>query len=106
MSRLSRSSGVGTATSTLSRRGARAAGLTAPRVVTFPNATDAFVARQAGLRAVSILSYDDGWISNLHMPSDTAANVGWPTVNEAIALTEGVVEAWMAEPASEIADRA
>lgn len=88
-----------------SQRGARVAGLPAPRVVTFPNVTDAFVARRAGLRAVSILSYDDGWIANLHLPSDTAANVGWPTVDEAIALTEGMVEAWMAEPVTEIADR-
>jgi hypothetical protein len=80
----------------LSRRGARVAGLAAPRVVTFPNVTDAFVARQAGLRAVSILSYDDGWISNLHLPSDVPANVGWSTVGQAIALTEGTVEAWMA----------
>jgi hypothetical protein len=81
------------------------AGLAAPRVVTFPNVTDAFVARRAGLRAVSILSYDDGWVSNLHLPSDVAANVGWSTVDQAIALTEGTVEAWMAEPATEITDR-
>jgi Zn-dependent M28 family amino/carboxypeptidase len=90
----------------LAKRGARVAGLAAPRAVTFPNVTDAFVARRAGLRAVSILSYDDGWISNLHLPSDVAANVGWSTVDQAIALTEGTVEAWMAEPVTEIADRA
>jgi peptidase M28-like protein len=90
----------------LSQRGARAAGLPAPRVVTFPNVTDAFVARQAGLRAVSILSYDDGWISNLHMPSDTAENVAWSTVDEAIALTEGMVEAWLAEPGPSAVDPA
>jgi hypothetical protein len=90
----------------LSQRGAQVAGLPAPRVVTFPNVTDAFVARQAGLRAVSILSYDDGWISNLHMPSDTAANVAWSTVGEAIALTEGMVEAWLAEPGPSAADPA
>jgi Peptidase family M28 len=80
----------------LCQRGARLAGLAAPRVVTFPNVTDAFVARNAGLRAVSILSYDDGWINNLHLPSDLPANVGWSTVDQAIALTEGTVEAWMA----------
>ncbi len=90
----------------LSQKGARVAGLTAPRVVTFPNVTDAFVARHAGLRAVSILSYDDGWIANLHRPSDVAGNVGWSTVDQAIALTEGMVEAWVAEPTTEIADRA
>lgn len=87
----------------LCRRGAQLAGLAEPRVVTFPNVTDAFVARRTGLRAISILSYDDGWIGNLHMPSDVAANVGWSTVDEAIALTEGTVEAWMAEPGTEIA---
>jgi hypothetical protein len=43
-----------------------------------------------GLRAVSILSYDDGWISNLHLPSDVPANVGWSTVGQAVALTEGM----------------
>ena len=90
----------------LARRGARLAGLTAPRVVTFPNVTDAFVARRAGLRAVSILSYDDGWISNLHLPSDAPVNVGWSTVDQAIALTEGMVEAWMAEPPTETDEQA
>jgi len=90
----------------LSQRGAEVAGLPAPRVVTFPNVTDAFVARRAGLRAVSILSYDDGWIANLHLPSDVPGDVGWSTVDQAIALTEGMVEAWMAEPATEDADRA
>ncbi len=82
----------------LARRGAQIAGVAAPREVTFPNVTDAFVARNAGLRAVSILSYEDGWIGNLHMPGDVPANVGWATVEEAIALTEGIVEAWLAEP--------
>lgn len=84
----------------LSQRGAQVAGLPAPRVVTFPNVTDAFVARHAGLRTISVLSYEDGWISNLHMPSDVPANVGWSTVDQAIALTEGTVEAWMTEPAT------
>ena len=65
----------------LSQRGARLAGLAAPRVVTFPNVTDAFVARHAGCTA-SILSYDDGWISNLHLPSDVPENVGWSTVDQ------------------------
>ena len=96
-----RSSDVG-----LSQRGAQVAGLPAPRVVTFPNVTDAFVARRAGLRAISILSYDDGWIANLHLPTDVPANVGWSTVDQAIALTEGTFEAWMAESATEIANRA
>jgi hypothetical protein len=90
----------------LSQRGAQVAGLPAPRVVTFPNVTDAFVARQAGLRAVSILSYDGGWIGNLHRPSDIAENVAWSTVDEAIALTEGMVEAWMAEPGPSATDPA
>ena len=80
----------------LAQRGARVAGLAPPRDVTFPNVTDAFVARRAGLRAVSILSYDDGWISNLHLPSDVPENVGWSTVEQAIALTQGMVEAWTA----------
>jgi hypothetical protein len=90
----------------LSQRGARAAGLTAPRVVTFPNVTDAFVARRAGLRAVSILSYFDGWITDLHLPSDVPENVGWSTVEEAIALTEGMGEAWMDEPGPPAGDPA
>lgn len=89
----------------LARRGAQIAGITAPREVTFPNVTDAFVARNAGLRAVSILSYSDGWIENLHLASDVAANVGWSTVEQAIDLAEGIVEAWLTEPDPPSAER-
>lgn len=79
----------------LAEQGARIAGIDAPREVTFPNVTDAFVARDAGLRVVSILSYEDGWIGNLHMPSDVPENVEWATVESAIALSEGIVAAWL-----------
>lgn len=82
----------------LSRRGALIAGVKPPHEVTLPNVTDAFVARHAGLPAVSILSYKEGWIENLHMPGDVPANVDWSTVEEAVSLTEGIVEAWLGEP--------
>jgi hypothetical protein len=82
----------------LAERAAEKAGIPAPKRVTFPNATDASVARRSGLRAISILSYDQGWIRNLHLPSDVPENVEWNTVNDAILLTESMAEAWADQP--------
>jgi Zn-dependent M28 family amino/carboxypeptidase len=62
--------------------------------VTFPNVSDAFTARRAGLRVISMLSYADGWISNLHRAIDTPDNVRWNTIDDAIALTARIAKAW------------
>jgi hypothetical protein len=82
----------------LAVRGAQRAGLPPPREVTLVNTSDAFVARRAGLPTVSILSYDRGWIANLHRPADTVDNVGWSTVEDAVTLTEAMLDEWLARP--------
>lgn len=64
------------------------------RPVAFPNVSDGFAARRAGLRSISILSYDRGWVANLHRPSDTPDNVRFATVEDAVALTEAIVRRW------------
>ncbi|MFE6862594.1 M28 family metallopeptidase [Nocardia sp. NPDC057668] len=64
------------------------------RAVTFPNVCDTSIARHAGMRAISLLSYADGWISNLHLRSDTVENVAWETVEDAITLTERLAAGW------------
>jgi Zn-dependent M28 family amino/carboxypeptidase len=65
--------------------------------ITFPNATDAAVMTVAGLSTVSLLSTEDGWISNLHRPSDTVDNVDWTTVHNAVRLTRHIAETWATE---------
>ncbi|MBF6331674.1 M28 family peptidase [Nocardia transvalensis] len=62
--------------------------------VTFPNVCDTSIAKQAGMRAISLLSYDRGWIRHLHLRADTADSIGWNTVTDAIELTEGLARAW------------
>lgn len=64
------------------------------RSVTFPNVCDATIARHAGMRAATLLSYADGWVSNLHLKADAVEAVGWNTVNDAVALTEHIARAW------------
>lgn len=62
--------------------------------VTCPNITDATIARHAGLRTISLLSVEDGWISNLHQRSDTPDNVRFNTVEDAVVLTERIAATW------------
>ncbi|MGV0743780.1 M28 family metallopeptidase [Mycolicibacterium sp. XJ870] len=64
------------------------------RVVSFPNVCDTSIARYKGMHAISLLSYDDGWIRNLHLKSDTVDEIGWNTVHDAVALTEQLALAW------------
>lgn len=64
------------------------------RVVSFPQACDTSVARHQGIHAIALLSYDDGWIRNLHLRSDTVDQVGWNTVCDAVTLTERLALAW------------
>jgi hypothetical protein len=45
---------------------------------------------------VSLLSVEDGWISNLHRPSDTVDNVNRTTVGQAVALTAAIAATWAA----------
>lgn len=63
-------------------------------VVSFPNTCDTSIARYEGMHAISLLSYDDGWIRNLHLKSDTVDQIGWNTVRDAVTLTERLAWAW------------
>jgi Zn-dependent M28 family amino/carboxypeptidase len=64
------------------------------RVVSFPNTCDTSIARHTGMHAISLLSYEDGWIRNLHLKSDTVDQIGWNTVRDAVTLTEQLAWAW------------
>ncbi|WP_166678144.1 M28 family metallopeptidase [Kribbella kalugense] len=59
-----------------------------------PNPTDGAAARAAGLPVVSLASLDDGWIGHLHRETDTAENVEWSTVEDAVRLTEEITRLW------------
>jgi Zn-dependent M28 family amino/carboxypeptidase len=71
----------------------------------FPNmrlraATDGVVALAAGYPCAAICSCNDAkWPENYHWPTDTAENVDYGTVAEAVALTEALVrrldERWL-----------
>lgn len=77
----------------LAHRAARTIGVDL-RTVGFPNVTDGFITRNAGFRTLSLLSHDDGWVSNLHRPTDIADNVRWNTVQDAVALAERIAHDW------------
>jgi Zn-dependent M28 family amino/carboxypeptidase len=64
------------------------------RTVTFPNVCDTSMARYKGMHAISLLSYEGGWIRNLHLRSDTVDQVRWNTVEDAVRLTEKLALAW------------
>ncbi|ORA07502.1 hypothetical protein BST14_27435 [Mycobacterium arosiense ATCC BAA-1401 = DSM 45069] len=74
-------------------RVATSAGITL-KTVSFPNVCDTTIARNKGLRAISLLSYESGWIRNLHLSTDTIENVRWNTVRDAVNLTERLALAW------------
>jgi hypothetical protein len=62
--------------------------------VSFPNVCDTSIARYEGMHAISLLSYDSGWIRNLHQKSDTVDQVRWNTVGYAITLVEELALTW------------
>lgn len=64
------------------------------RPLGLPNPTDAVLAAHAGLPTVSLLSEQEGWISNLHQSSDTIDNVDWSTVEDAVVLTEALARSY------------
>lgn len=75
------------------QRIAAQAGIALP-AVDFANVCDTTVAKQIGMRAISLLSYDRGWIRHLHLKSDTVDAVGWNTVTDAVDITERLARAW------------
>ena len=70
----------------LVREAAERCGADPPREVVFFNPTDACTARRAGFPAVSLLTIADGWIPNLHLPTDTPDRVSWEMAAEAIRV--------------------
>jgi hypothetical protein len=64
------------------------------KAVSFPNVCDTTIARHKGLHAISLLSYQRGWIRNLHLRTDTVDEVQWNTVHDAVHLTERLALAW------------
>jgi hypothetical protein len=64
------------------------------RTVVFPNVCDATLARYEGMHAMTILSYEDGWINNLHLASDTGEEIRWNTVVDALALAGNMASEW------------
>jgi hypothetical protein len=66
-----------------------------PRVV-LGAGTDPMAARQAGLSAVSILSWTDGGFTNYHRPTDTADRVSWESVERCLALADRTIRRWHA----------
>lgn len=77
----------------LASRAASASGIRL-KTVSFPNVCDTTIARNKGLHAISLLSYESGWIRNLHLRSDTVDEVHWNTVCDAVNLTERLALAW------------
>jgi hypothetical protein len=66
-----------------------------PRVV-LGAGTDPMVARQAGLPAVSILSWTDGGFTNYHRPTDTADRVSWESVERCVEVADRTIRRWHA----------
>jgi hypothetical protein len=64
------------------------------KTVSFPNVCDTAIARHKGLHAISLLSYESGWIRNLHLQTDTVEEVQWNTVCDAVHLTQRLALAW------------
>jgi hypothetical protein len=78
----------------LVERAADSAGLPRPRRVGLGAVTDPMIARGRGFPAVSLLSWRDGMIANLHRPEDVPRNVDWSSVGRVTALARAVVEEW------------
>jgi Peptidase family M28 len=83
----------------LAERGADHAGVARPRRVGLGAGTDPLAARYAGLRAISLLSWRDGGIANLHCVSDVPANVDLDCVEQCVRLARGIVDVWIEEEA-------
>ena len=78
----------------LADRGASRAGLPAPRRFTIGGWTDAVLALEAGLPAISLLSVRGSGFTNYHLPTDTPDRVDWSSVESCTRLAAGTAEAW------------
>ena len=64
------------------------------RTVCLPNVWNTSMARQKRMHAISLLSYESGWVRNLHMRNDTVDRVRWNTVHQAVTLVEKLALTW------------
>ena len=48
----------------------------------------------SGRKRVSLLSWRDGMIANLHRPSDVPENVDWSSVERVIELAHALIQEW------------
>jgi hypothetical protein len=78
----------------LVERAAERAGVARPRRVGLGAVSDPMVARYRGFRAVSLLSWRDGMIANLHRPTDIPENVDWASAERLTDLAYGVIQEW------------
>jgi hypothetical protein len=77
-------------------RGAKRAGLPAPRRVQLGGWTDPLLAVHAGLPTISLLSAKGNWFTNYHQPTDTPDRVDWNSVAACLALANGISDEWAA----------
>jgi hypothetical protein len=75
-------------------RAADRAGLARPRHVGLGAVSDPMVARNRGFHAISLLSWRDGMIANLHRSTDIPENVDWSSAERATDLAYAVIEEW------------
>ena len=75
-------------------RAADRTGIARPRRVGLGAVSDPMVARQKGFRSISLLSWRDGMIANLHRASDVPENVDWASAERVTDLAYAVIEEW------------
>jgi hypothetical protein len=75
-------------------RAADRAGIARPRRVGLGAVSDPMVARNRGFCSISLLSWRDGMIANLHRASDVPENVDWASAERVTDLAYAVIEEW------------
>jgi Zn-dependent M28 family amino/carboxypeptidase len=78
----------------LVERAADRADLARPRRAGLGAVSDPMVARNRGFHAVSLLSWRDGMIANLHRSTDIPENVDWSSAERVTGLAYAVIEEW------------
>jgi len=78
--------------------GARRAGMELPQRVRVGGWTDPALALLAGLPTISMLSFRDGAMTDLHRMSDIPERVDWGSVEACLRLATGIGEEWAAAP--------
>ncbi len=78
--------------------GARRAGVEPPQRVRVGGWTDPALARLAGLPTISMLSFHDGAMTDLHRMTDTPDRVDWTSVDRCHRLATAIAEEWATTP--------